>query len=66
MWGSYSGKLVVFGLCRGNYVKPVNRPASYPYGLCNLLNSKPTPLPSGEYTRFIKTVPRIDTTSWKK
>ena len=66
MWGSYSGRHVVFGLCRGTYVKPTNVPASYPYGLCDVRNQTPTPLTSSEYTRFMKTVPRIDTTSWSK
>jgi hypothetical protein len=67
MWGSYSGKLTVFGLCRGNYLKPVVKPASYPYGRCNVNNEKQTaPLSSGDYMRFMKTVPNIDTTSWEK
>jgi hypothetical protein len=65
MWASYTQRNVVFGLCRGTYVKPQHIPASHPYGLCNVNNTKATPLPSGEYTRFIKTVPLIDTTSWK-
>jgi hypothetical protein len=65
MWSAYSQRQVVFGLCRGTYVKPVNVPASHPYGLCAANNATRTPLEAGEYTRFIKTVPRIDTTSWK-
>ena len=65
MWPAYSNRLIVFGLCRGTYVKPVNKPASHPYGLCQSNNVTPTPLTAGEYTRFIKTVPSIDTTSWK-
>jgi hypothetical protein len=63
MWGSYTGRQLVFGLCRGTYVYPINKPASHPYGLCT--PTTPTTLTSGEYTRFIKTVPHIDTISWK-
>lgn len=65
MWTSYTNRNIVFGLCRGTYTKPLNIPASHPYGLCHVNNATATFLSSGEYTRFIKTVPRIDTTSWK-
>lgn len=63
MWSSQTDRQIVFGLCRGKYVKTLPVPVYNPYGL---ISQGEPPIPtSGEYTRFNKTIPLIDTTSWK-